>query len=131
MSRLPHRLAVLVADLQRPRREDESNVASHEGGRRRSWEQLSVRRHEARESLPDLVVTAHLLPHGQRSGWERALVGAGRGSIMPCMTNNLRCRLGMHQWRKQHNEQGQMYRVCAGCGKYDDPGSRRTVAPGG
>ena len=34
------------------------------------------------------------------------------------------CRLGWHKWRKQYNEQGQMYRTCRRCQEDDDPGAR-------
>jgi hypothetical protein len=40
------------------------------------------------------------------------------------MATSWLCRLGLHGWRKQYNEQGQMYRTCRRCGKDDDPGSR-------
>lgn len=45
------------------------------------------------------------------------------------MTKKLRCLLGMHPWRKKHNEAGQMYRECPACGKQDDPGFRIRAAP--
>jgi hypothetical protein len=35
----------------------------------------------------------------------------------------LKCLLFLHDWRQQHNEQGQRYEVCARCGAYRDRGS--------
>ncbi|WP_169064305.1 hypothetical protein [Geodermatophilus dictyosporus] len=40
------------------------------------------------------------------------------------MLGTLRCRLGLHAWRPQRNEQGQGYLRCARCGKDDDRGAR-------
>lgn len=46
------------------------------------------------------------------------------------MRKPMRCRLGMHAWRKLYNEQGQMYRTCQRCGQDDDPGGRITAVGG-
>jgi hypothetical protein len=46
------------------------------------------------------------------------------------MSKSLRCVLGLHTWRKTHNEQGQMFRTCTRCGKDDDPGGRITAVGG-
>ncbi|HEX8628519.1 MAG TPA: hypothetical protein VF755_10160 [Catenuloplanes sp.] len=46
------------------------------------------------------------------------------------MRKPLRCLLAMHSWRKDFNEQGQMYRICRRCGKEDDPRSRITAVGG-
>jgi hypothetical protein len=45
------------------------------------------------------------------------------------MAKSLRCRLGIHSWRKDHNDAGQMYLTCRRCGKNDDPQARVQGAP--
>ena len=47
------------------------------------------------------------------------------------MATSLLCRLGMHRWQTQVNEQGQRYRTCERCRKDDDPGSRVPLPGGG
>ena len=42
----------------------------------------------------------------------------------------VRCLLGLHNWRRNHNEQGQAYLTCRNCGKEEDPGSRITAVGG-
>jgi hypothetical protein len=46
------------------------------------------------------------------------------------MTKGIRCRLGIHAWKRQRNDAGQGYRTCTRCGLDDDPGSRSSVAGG-
>jgi hypothetical protein len=72
------------------------------------------------------------MPHPAASGsfarWDVPIT-IRKGHI-GIMSRSLRCLLGMHTWRKRHNEQGQIYRTCQRCGKDDDPGSRITAAGG-
>lgn len=51
-------------------------------------------------------------------------------SIVRQMSKPLRCRFGLHRWRKNVNKEGQMYRTCTACGTDDDPGSRITAVGG-
>lgn len=57
---------------------------------------------------------------------DRVLVAWRLMSNSRRMATALLCRLGLHGWRKEFNEQGQMYRTCRRCGKDDDPGNRIT-----
>jgi hypothetical protein len=36
------------------------------------------------------------------------------------MGKPLLCRLGRHEWHREHNDEGQSYLVCERCGKYRD-----------
>jgi hypothetical protein len=42
------------------------------------------------------------------------------GRTLCAMGKPLLCRLGRHEWHREHNDEGQSYLVCERCGKYRD-----------
>jgi hypothetical protein len=46
------------------------------------------------------------------------------------MTKSLKCRVGLHSWKREHNQAGEPYRRCRLCGKDDDTASRVRAAGG-
>jgi hypothetical protein len=82
--------------------------------------------------VTSLVWTIDLPASGLSIPFDRPVVGGFEPLLAPTADYEdtramakkpLKCRLFLHDWRQQHNDQGQRYEVCDRCGAYRDRGS--------